>query len=309
MNNKNLFRILLLAAATAMTLASCDKNETEQPYDGRVQFTSGITASHTRVAIDNKKSVWEANDPVGIYMVDHGTTNISEGAANVKYLAGNGGAATTFAPAATPIYYPLSENGTVDFIAYHPYRDGVADYAYHVDVSDQSSQTALDLMLAKADKAGTGYDKTDGEKNQAVDFTFTHQLAKLMLTVKKGDGVKGDVSAVSIEGMNTKASFDLKGAAGLTGAGTPLAITPRTITPGVAYEAILLPTSSITDGHTVTFVADGETYTWNMKDDIASLEAGKMYEYEITVTKYAVGATGAIKDWATTDTTGSGVAD
>lgn len=308
MNNKNLLRTLLLAAATTMTLASCDRNQTEQPNDGRVQFTSGITASHTRVAIDNKKSVWEANDPIGIYMVDHGTTNISKGAANVKYLAGGGGVSTTFTAAGTPIYYPLDATGTVDFIAYHPYRDGVADYVYPVDVSDQSSQTALDLMHAIADKAGTGYDKTDGEKNQAVNFTFTHQLAKLMLTVKKGDGVNGDVSAVSIKGMNTKASFDLKGTEGLTGAGTPLAITPCTVTPGVAYEAILLPTSSISDSHTVTFVADGETYTWKIKDDITSLEAGKMYEYEITVTKYAVGATGTIEDW-TTGGTGSGVAD
>lgn len=308
MNNKNLLRTLLIAAATTMTLASCDKNETEQRYDGKVQFSSGIIASQTRVAIDNKKSIWEANDPVGIYMVNHGTTDISEGAANVKYLAASGGANTTFTPAGTPIYYPLAENATVDFIAYHPYREGVADYVYSLDVSDQSSQTSLDLMLAKADKAGTGYDKTDGEKNEAVNFTFTHQLAKLVLTVKKGDGVNGDVSAVSIKGMNTKASFDLKGTGGVTGAGTPLAIMPRTITPGVAYEAILLPVSAIGDSHTVTFVAGGETYTWNMKDDIASLEAGKMYEYEITVTKYAVGATGAIKDWATGGT-GSGVAD
>lgn len=309
MNMKNFFPASMIALVT-MVLVSCDKNETVQVNDGRVQFTSGITAPLSRVSIDDKKSVWEANDPVGIYMVKHGTTDVSEGVANVKYLAASGGVSTNFEPAVVPIYYPLDESGKVDFIAYHPYQEDVTDFVYKVDVSSQNSQTALDLMLAKADKSGVGYDKRDGEKNENVNFTFVHQLAKLILTIKKGDGVSGDVTDVAIKGMNTKASFDLKGVEGLTGISAPLNILPHSITPGKSYEAILLPVSTITDSHIVTFVAGEETYTWNMKEDLQSLKAGKIYEFEITVTKYNVDVTGQIKDWEKDETAGnSGVAD
>lgn len=55
-------------------------------------------------------------------------------------MANYEGACTTFAPAVSPpIYYSLDEKGIVDFIACHPYRDGVTDYVYPVDVSSRNA--------------------------------------------------------------------------------------------------------------------------------------------------------------------------
>ena len=70
-----------------MTACSNDENET-QVNDGRVavSFAGGITL--TRATTD----AGEANDGIGIYMLEHGTKTVADGAANRKYVttAGNG---------------------------------------------------------------------------------------------------------------------------------------------------------------------------------------------------------------------------
>lgn len=298
-----------LIAASAMMI-SCEKENAPAMDDGRVRFTSGIKATSTRVAIDPQgESVWEQGDPVGIFMVRHATDVVAEGAANIKYTASAAGASTGFAPAADVIYYPINNAVTVDFIAYHPHKEAASGFAYPVDVSDQTSQTAIDLLWAKADKGGEGYNKEDSRQGTVVNFTFDHQLVKLVMKVTKGAGVPDDLPAVSINGMYTRAAFDLKGIAGITGASDLKSFAPCTLTAGTRYEAILLPAQSLGAGHTVIFrYANGEVYTWKMHQQIPELEAGKMYEYEVAITKHGVDATGTINNW-TVGSTGSGVAE
>lgn len=298
-----------IVALTAVLLASCNNDDTPEVNDGRVNFTSGITATSqgTRVATDNQgNSVWSINDPIGIYMVANGTTTIAENAENIPYKATTPNPSTQFVPlGATTIYYPVNTSPKVGFIAYHPYSSSVVNWIYPVDVSTQTPQTDIDLMYATANNGGVGYDKTSTN----VNFTFSHQLAKLIINVSIGQGVTGTVSAVSIKGMNTTAKFDLTGVAGLTDLGTPQAITPYTATTGTRYEAILLPITALNTTHSVTFTTTaGETYTWAMSNDISALVAGSIYVYDITLTKHKVDVTGNITNW-TVDTTGTGFAD
>lgn len=178
-----------------------------------------------------------------------------------------------------------------------------------MDLSEQTPQTAIDLMTAKADKWGAGYTKADGRSNTTVDFAFSHRLAKLVMNVTKDASVSGNITAVSITGMNTAANFDLKGDEGITSAGSPAAITPCTIAAEQKYEAILLPVGALTDAHTVTFTTDnGETYVWKMSQQIPQLAEGTIYTYTVNVTKYAVTAKGSINQWVT-GTTGTGTAE
>lgn len=303
-------KILSLAVVTASAiLISCEKNEIVENNDV-VRFTSGITATPiTRVSINESgNSVWEKNDPVGIFMLEHTTTNISEGAENIQYKASNAGQTTTFTPASGAIHYPMEETEKLDFIAYHPYKGAVSEFVYNVDVSDQTSQTAIDLMWAKADNSGNGYSKASGREGLAVNFAFTHKLVKLVMNVSKDASVSGNITSVKINGMNTTANFDLKGAAGLTGMATLKTITPYNAA-DTKYEAILLPVGSLTDAHTVTFTTDDrETYVWNMSNEISSLEEGKIYTYTVNVTKYAVTAEGSINKWISV-TPGTGTAE
>ena len=146
---------LITVCAVIVVIVSCEKDNM-LIKDGAVRFTSeGTTATQTRVAIDPQdKSVWEKADPVGIYMVKHGTSDVLDNAENMKYTASEAGLSTSFAPAGQAIYYPLDETEKVVFIAYHPYRATVSDFVYPVDVSNQASQTNIDLMWAAADKQG-----------------------------------------------------------------------------------------------------------------------------------------------------------
>lgn len=308
----NMKKFILPAALIAVCaiIVSCEKDNTPVNNDGTVRFTSGATATQTRVAISpQNESVWEEGDPVGIYMVNNGTSDVLENAENIKYTASEAGASTSFTSAVQAIYYPLDETKKADFIAYHPYKETLSGFVYPVDVSNQTSQTGIDLMWAAADKQGAGYSKEDGRNNTSVDLAFDHQLAKLRMKVTKAPNVLGEIVKVNINGMNTTASFDLKGSGGLTGMGNAKSFEACTVTAGSVYEAILLPIGSLDATHTVTFTTDkNETYTWSMYKQIAELKTGKIYTYDITVAKYIIEVTGNINSW-TVGATGVGNAE
>lgn len=305
-------KFILPAAVIAVcaVIVSCEKDNIPVNKDGAVRFTSGATAMQTRAAIDPQdKSVWEKGDPVGIYMVKHGTANVLESAENIKYTALETGVSTSFASAVQAIYYPLDETEKVDFIAYHPYRETVSGFVYPVDVSNQTSQTGIDLMWATANKQGAGYSKEDGKNNTSVNLAFNHQLAKLRMKVTKDPNVLGEIVKVSINGMNTTASFDLTGSGGLTDMGNAKAFEVCTVTAGSVYEAILLSLSSLGTAHTVTFTTDkNEAYTWRMYEQVTELKPGNMYTYNISLAKFKIEVTGSINNW-TVDTPINGNAE
>lgn len=308
---KRTLSVAVVIVAASMAIVSCNKDETPAAYDGSVRFTSGITAAPgTRVAIDDDTkgtSVWEKDDPVGIFMVKNGGAEIAAGAANVRYQAATAGASTTFAPAGTPICYPVNDPAKVDFIAYHPYNAGVSDFTYPVNLLNQDSQTAIDLMYAANNNGGVGFDKNDGINKTAVNFAFTHKLAKLVLKVTKEASVTGDITGVTIKGMKPNSTFDLKTGALGVATGNATDITPATITANSRYEAILLPVA-YDDTHSVVFTVNGKNYVWEMKTGtIPNLAAGRIHTYDVNVTQHAVTVTGSIEPWNVVS--GSGTAD
>lgn len=180
---QNLFPALLVALA----LTACNtEEETMQGADGRIalQVTSGI---QTR-AYDNQ---WETGDRIGIYAFGKGTTTVADGYGNIPYTTASGGTTGSFAPDGTTIYLPT--DGTErDFVAYYPYTAGLTDGIYTVDVSNQSSQKAIDLMAAATQTA----DRT----NPNVAFNFTHKLCKMELTLKPGSGMTGtELAGLTVE--------------------------------------------------------------------------------------------------------------
>ena len=99
---------------------------------------------------------------------------------NVPYITSSGDG--IFVGDGDFIRFP--EEGTVvDFVACYPYKADLADgLSYSVDVSDQSSQKAIDLMVSNN---LTGRDLT----NQATgnNLQFTHVLSKLVLNLRSAD--------------------------------------------------------------------------------------------------------------------------
>lgn len=296
-------KFLSVLAITAILFASCgnDDEVTTEVNDGRVQFSSGVNAAMPKVGGD-EGDTWDGGERIGIYMVGSVDGFIKEGAENIGYTAGGSGSTVTFNPIATPIYYPVDATQKVDFIAYHPYNASVSNYVYPVNVSDQSNQSAIDLMVAKTN---TGYDKTNVA---AVNLNFSHQLAKVVIKVIPGEGITDLTElAVKMTGMNTTADFDITGTT-IANADNTADITPYKQPSAYTYEAILLPVT-FGSAHVVEFALGGDTYKWIMSQNstnILQLVAGNKYTFDVLVTKNRIFVDGTITPW--TPQTGSGTA-
>jgi len=321
-------KFLSVLAVTAILLSSCssdDTMETPEVNNGMVKFSSGVNAATPKVG-GAEGTIWSTYDVIGIYMLKAGQgltdANIVEGKKNVSYRAESSATSTSFKPGSSVIYYPV-DGSKVDFFSYYPYTASLDDYVFKVDLSDQDPQTDVDLMIAKANNSNLGYDKTN---QQSVNLVFDHQLVKVVMNVTRGEGLgQTDLANVTakIKGMNTKADFDMKNSpAVLSNMGTPSDNMAAFVVKGGGdqpakrqIEAILLPVT-FDDSHIVEFTAAGNTYTWKMKENtvqnsspITRLEVGKIYTFDIKLTKYKAEVTGEIKPWEPAGNPATGIAD
>lgn len=287
-------KFLSVLALTAILFASCssDDNDTPEVNDGRVKFSSGINTATTKVGGD-KGDQWDSGDAIGIYMVGHTDQQIKENAENINYNAQMTGPATSFS-STTPIYYPVDASQKVDFIAYHPFNALVNNYEYPVNLSDQTNQSKIDLMIAQTT---TGYDKTN---TSAINLGFNHQLAKVIIKVSAGDGVDNLVGlSVTIKGMNTTAKSDIFNYGIFSDEGNIGGITPYNQPSTYNYEAILLPVA-LDAFHIVEFSLGGNIYKWVMQDNSANiniLNKGNQYTFDVTLMKNKVSVAGSITPW------------
>lgn len=298
---KNL--VMLSALAGAMSLVSCSNDEEESVNNGAVRFTAGIGKEAVVSGTETRASgtAWGSGDHIGIFMVNHGATTIAEGAANKQYTTAHGDGG--FTPImGDEIYYPM-DGAAVDFIAYYPYAGtATLDDLLSVEigtVQTTASQAGFDLLWAKANNSGNGYNK---EHPGTVAFTFGHCLSKLTMNCKVHASVGAsmpDDATVTIKGMNTRNTFDLKtGAPGAT-PDTPADISPNKA-PGIAgfhaaYDAIIMPCSYAAGAVTVEFEISGEVFTWEV--EAIDFKAGSEYIYEVNITRTGVQVQGTINPW------------
>lgn len=285
---KNVLPLTLLAA---LMLTACG-NEDEQVQDvGRVplQVTSGI---QTR-AVNNQ---WEADDAIGIYAFEEGTTNVADNYVNVRYTTSTEGTQGTFAPDGTTIYLP-TDNTTRDFVAYYP-QTSLTDDTYAVNVTNQGDQSAIDLMSADTKKAS--------RFRPSVAFNFTHKLSKVEVTLLAGDGLTvTDLAGLKVEltGQRTAATFDVKQPTSAVVVDTesqPTTIPLLTADDGQSAEAIVLPSADYNGMSLVITLADGNSvFTWALANSVnaTKFEEGKKYLYNITLNKTEIIVTATISDW------------
>lgn len=262
-------RFLILSALVAVCLSSCSNDEDVNVNDGAVCFTAGI--GKEAVATPQSRAAgtqWGAGDKIGIFMVYSRTDDIADNASNKEYTTANG--AGIFTPIiGNEINYPV-DGSQVDFIAYYPHAENAplgAPLSVQVATTQTAtSQAGCDLMWAKANNGGPGYDKYDTD---AVELTFGHCLSKLTMNCKldKSVGVSTlDGATVTIKGMNTRNTFDLKNAALSSMPDTPQDIVPNKLSVATTgflatYDAIIQPGSYAAGAVTVEFEVNSETYT------------------------------------------------
>jgi hypothetical protein len=300
MKNKEILRTLVLSV---MIFSSCVEDEKVAEIR-EVEFRSGVSQISTRVGGPNG-NIWDGNEHIGVYMVDYSHPDlILNGAENVEYAATDEGTTTSFI-STTPICYPPS--GFVNFIAYYPYSNRVNNKIYPVDVSNQTDQSAIDLMVAPL--SGNGY---YGSTTTPVSLQFTHQLVKLKLRFYSNTENLSEISSVKIKGMRPTADFNIFSST-ISREG-PLSDIAMKRTDGYSFEAIVVPCSL--EGKSVEIVVGDYIYVWDMTNNkvnntpVSTLERGRSYGFDIMINKSQVSVSGTITAWnyveGTGDITGTG---
>lgn len=289
----------LIIATAVMTFAACSNKEDEMAEMNTripVQFSAAVGVTETR-AVDQ---TWSTTDAIGIYMIKVGesfeATNISEEAANIRYIVDETTSNNGFKPDGVTIYYPMNDS-EVDFYAYYPQGEEAittgenGSYTYAINVTDQTNQEALDFMYSNNVK-----NKKKTDKSAAL--SFKHQLCKVILTVKPGEGVDEDdltELTVKVNSQNTTATFDLTAGALQSDAANSADVTLFKQTDAYIYEAILLPDA--TTARTFEFDLNNEhdaPFTWDMGK---ALVAGSKYTYTVKLNRTGVEVSGTIDAW------------
>lgn len=249
--------LLYMGALSTLALMSCTNNDDNSEWYGSegIVFT---TAIQSRVS----GNTWNANDEVGIYMMNAGSGIEAATAQNKKYIAQTNGTLT--AAPGNGIYLP--ESGSVDFIAYYPYTTSVSGNKLAVNVSDQSNPAAIDLIYSNGTKGVAATTAT------TISLGFTHQLTKVTLNVTKDETIETlNGLGVNIKGISTEGEFNLADGTLTATAGTnnkdvAMYIDAQGTT--ATATAIILPTAASTDQTSLnlTFNLNGQSFTHTISD-------------------------------------------
>lgn len=282
--------LLYMGALSTLALVSCTNNDDNSEWYGSegIVFT---TAIQSRVS----GNTWNANDEVGIYMMNAGGTIDAATAQNKKYIAQTNGTLT--AASGNGIYLP--ESGSVDFIAYYPYTTSVSGNKIAVNVSDQSKPAAIDLIYSNGTKGVAATTSSN------ISLTFTHKLSKMTINVSKDatietlNGLTIDMNGISTEGEFNLGNGTLTATAGTNQKDVAMNVNAE----GTTATAIILPTAASTNQTAVTlkFNLAGKSYTYTLTD-ASIFEEGKNVTFNANLSinngkPVVTVGTATIEDW------------
>ena len=192
MKAKTIFMATL--AAAVLTACNNDENNVIDTGSSQATFTAAIDGQVNTRAFDQ---TWEADDAIGISGTSGSTTYT-----NVQYVTtgGNGnftvgtqGNEFTVGTQGNEIYY--QDDNSVTFTAYYPWTNLAADATtITADTRAQASQSDFDFLWSR---------QTGSKASPNVQFIFAHKMAKLVLTIRKGDAV------LSLGGFKYSGTFNV----------------------------------------------------------------------------------------------------
>lgn len=264
MKMKSLLGIVL----SLSILQSCQNDETNiiqnEVNNKGITFSSIIDDAQNSRAYDTS---WEANDVIGVFML----ANSDKLATNIPYATSKGDG--YFVSQNSPIYYP-EDNTPVDFIAYYPYNENINDYnSYSIDLSDQTQQSAIDLMTAVN---LTNRQLTSPQGN----LQFKHLLAKLVLNLKSTSGSSLKGIKASISGLQVKGTANLSDGT-ITPSGEATTFSLFINEEATQAEAILLP-QALSGNLKIKLELNGQSKEIDTQIS-SSIEKGNKYIYNVNV--------------------------
>lgn len=284
-------KLLFFAAVASVMLTACSSGNEEAKETGNSPLrlsTQNITGL-TRAGQSVQLSQFDANQQVGIFLVENNGgpatsgTNVTVYSQPLTYVAdGNGALANTQ-------YWPTDGNGLYIY-GVHPLTAATTAAAYDAtgvsfsvaaDQSADANYKASDLMTG-VPTAGNPVART----TSAVPMTFTHLLTKIDVNLTAGAGFT-DVSSAVVTILNTKPSttFNVQNTTVGAASGTATAITAGT---GATTSAIIVPqtVAASTDFIKVAIGGGEYIYTLPATPTTGTVFAAKTkYTYNIQVNK------------------------
>ena len=192
MKAKTIFMATL--AAAVLTACNNDENNVIDTGSSQATFTAAIDGQVNTRAFDQ---TWEAGDAIGISGTSGSTVYT-----NVQYVTTSGNGNFTAGTSGNEIYY--QDDNSVTFTAYYPWTNLAADATtITADTRAQASQSDFDFLWSR---------QTGSKASPNVQFIFTHKMVKLVLTIKKGDGVSYQEvqdAVLSLGGFKNNGSFNV----------------------------------------------------------------------------------------------------
>ena len=320
MNQSNPFRHLAVAGFACLMAASCSDvtDESITLPDGKYPMTftasvDGLAAPNpaSRATTDvNGQTSWQENDPVAISM---------DGGANHKvYKISDAGIGAMIADGEANTLYWQKSDETKNLAAWHPVSCTIGSNTGSGEVSITDQRSGFGTLENILHAPARDYTYSNGG---SVAFTFRHALAKVKVALKKGDGIEeSDLSnaIVTFTGYTagTLGYGGMTDSEGMTGSeGSNGDISPKAETPAgggaATYTALVIPQQmkgkkfiKVTIG---TGGAARDYYYTPTGNNDANLEAGKQYNYTITVKKTGleVTVTGNGVSWTDESITGT----
>ena len=306
-------KLLILAAAAALLLASCAKVETNKSLaDENIPIAFGAYAGRniTKATTDSytpkgTTTFTATNQKIGVYAF-MGTSTTANFMKDVEVtLAGNG---ATASQAYDPVkYWPKDETvaeNALNFFAYYPYdatgmtrtKLGTSKYGSFAFTVQDAVANQVDLMVA--DAVVDQYYSTNAQNKGVVPFTFHHALTRVLFQMKAADTYNGtDITVTSLSVSKIKKAGTYTVGTGWGSQATyqtntiPVPTAALTTTAAPADEAanvfLLLPQ---------TIDADAElSITYKIKDTATSVETTNTKTVKLnTITD----GTNAIAAWA-----------
>lgn len=185
-------KYFITAALAIIAFTGCSNEDNNPDISGKKDsptFTATIGSGQAR-AYDES---WESGDRIGI----------SDGnRTNVCYLTTQGDGNFTVETYGDQIYF--QDDNEVAFTAYYPWNTLEEEAgAINADTRDQTGHKNFDFLWARS---------TGKKENPSVTFKFAHRMAKVVLTVKLGNGVIYDelkASRLSLDGLLHKGKFNI----------------------------------------------------------------------------------------------------
>lgn len=297
--NKLMLGIAALTGTMMMTACSSD----EMNQSGNVQENGSIyltsRVAQTRSLDELQTNALNTATKVGAFGIS-GSTAVTNGTNNQYNVTSTG----ELEAVTSDMKWPGGD-ATVDIYAYAPYQSGWAvNSANSFSVStDQSSNTGYldsDLLLASTTNVG--------QTSSAVVLNFSHKLARINVTLTKGESCAFDLSKSTVSIGGTKIGTTLNPTTGALGAASgdakdiKIANEVDITTSGVTTYGVVVPQEMAVGTQFVKIVADGKLLSASLSNAV-TLEAGKAYNFnaeigastEVTLTLGSV----TLTDWGT----------